>query len=108
MPFALTSVINSLLEIDEVKYDVVGDKTLVTFVTTGFNPTLTEIKTWIWGILGQPPEALRVTKIDEVRRGPLRILKRYQVECVMPKVGFRLPEAERYGRLGRIKSLRRK
>lgn len=72
-----------ILEIDEIKQEVVGDKTHVEIITTGINPKLAGFKTKIMGVISFPPKIYKVTDVEEQRRNP--IFKRYKVKAECPR-----------------------
>jgi hypothetical protein len=74
-----------LLEIDELSTEKLPDGRLrVVFVTSGVHPTLAQIKTVVWSILGLPVQMPDEVTVEELQSGSL--VKRYRVTVVLKPV----------------------
>lgn len=82
MSFVISSLVSTLLEVDEVSTEPLPDgKVKVTFLTTGINEDLVALKTKVWALLCPPLQRVESVKVYELQRGPLT--KRYKVEVVL-------------------------
>lgn len=77
MASLVAGVASAILEIDEIEASKHGDEVYYTFVTTGVNPSLAQIKTKIWALIAPPVKRLEVLAIEPIEVGP--ITKRYKI-----------------------------
>jgi len=79
----LASILASLLEMDHVGTEVVGDNTIYTFKTTSIFKSLTELKAKILSLFDLPMDIPKNVEIQEVKRG--RLFKEYLVKITVPR-----------------------
>jgi len=75
------SLLESVLEMDHVGTRVEGENTIYTFKTTGFHPSIVEIKSKILSVFDLPVDIPKDVRITEVKHG--RVFKEYLVEIVV-------------------------
>jgi hypothetical protein len=74
--------LESIMEIDETYHERLPDGRLrCVFVTTGFHPKLSEIKTKIWSLIGLPIQKVDEIYVEELQSGSL--LKRYRITVIL-------------------------
>jgi hypothetical protein len=75
----------TMLEIDELSTERLPDGRIrVVFVTSGVHPTLAQIKTAVWSIVGLPVQVPDEVGVEELQSGSL--VKRYRVTVVLRPV----------------------
>lgn len=82
----LATLLKSLLEMDHIGTETVGDTTIYTFKTTAIAKPLAEVKAKVMSILDLPVDIPRNVEIEEVKRGP--VLKEYIVKIHVPRGGM--------------------
>jgi len=83
----LTGALEALQEVDEVSQEKLPDGRIkVIFVTSGINPDLTKIKTWLWSLFAVPVQLIDEYNIETLQSGPL--IKRYKITVILkPAIG---------------------
>jgi hypothetical protein len=75
----------AMLEIDELSTEKLPDgKIRVVFVTSGVHPTMAQIKTVVWSIVGLPVQVPDEVSVEELQSGS--VVKRYRVTVVLRPV----------------------
>jgi hypothetical protein len=75
----------AVLEIDELSTEKLPDGRIrVVFVTSGVHPTLAQIKTIVWSIVGLPVQVPDEVSVEELQSGS--VVKRYRVTVVLRPV----------------------
>ncbi len=75
----------TVLEIDELSTEKLPDGRIrVVFVTSGVHPTLAQIKTAVWSIVGLPVQMPDEVAVEELQSGS--VVKRYRVTVVLRPV----------------------
>jgi len=77
----LATIIASVLEMDHVGTEVVGERTVYTFKTTSLFPSLVELKSKILSMFDLPIDIPVNVEVKEVKRG--RIFKEYLVDITV-------------------------
>jgi hypothetical protein len=75
----------AMLEIDELSTEKLPDGRIrVVFVTSGVHPTLAQIKTVVWSIVGLPVQMPDEVSVEELQSGS--VVKRYKVTVILRPV----------------------
>jgi len=85
--FVLSSLVSTLLEIDEVSHKALPDGRLeTTFVTTAVVEDLARLKTTLWALLAPPVQRVEDVKVEVLQAGP--VTKRLRITVVTrPLIG---------------------
>jgi hypothetical protein len=77
--------LRTLGEIDEFSAEKQPDGSLkVAFVTSGVHPTLAQVKTLVWAVLGLPVQVPIEFSVEELQSG--LVVKRYKVTVILKNV----------------------
>jgi hypothetical protein len=81
----VNQTVKVFLEIDELSTEKLPDGRLkVVFVTSGVHPTLAQIKTVVWSIIGLPVQVPDEVTVEELQSGS--VVKRYRVTVILKPI----------------------